>query len=142
MYVRFSACALMASALLACSSSSQVATSPASPSGLPSPTSSDCPSDNSFTVDIYLIESDNGRSITVHLCSVISVRLFDSQGIQSSDQAVLAILPLPLPAPPLGGAYDWFEAKRTGLADLSSEPRTAPCNAAFCHWKVHVTVVR
>lgn len=127
---------MTAALLAACSTSPQASVSPFPSAVHPTPTSSDCPLGNTISVSTELGDTDSGRSITIHLCAVISVRLGDSTGIRSSDAAVLAILPLPLPAPPPGGAYTWFQAKRTGTADLSSEGRSTAK-----HWTVHVTVL-
>jgi hypothetical protein len=136
--MRRTAVALLATAVLAaCSGSTPAAASSSPHLENPSPTSSACPLGNPIGVDITLNAGDNGRSLTAHLCAVISVRLYDSQGIQSSDDAVLAILPLPLPAPPPGGAYNWFQAKRTGSADLTSQPR----ESSAVRWTVHVAVL-
>jgi hypothetical protein len=101
-------------------------------------------------VDIRLTVADNGRSITAHLCDVIDVYLVGPpssqwQSIQSSDESVLSIVPLPLPAPPRGGANLVFIAQATGVAVLSSVGPSSSCTKqGACppvQWTVGVTVV-
>jgi hypothetical protein len=100
-------------------------------------------------IDIHLSNPDNGRSSTAHLCDAIDVLLVGPpssqwQSIDSSDEAVLMVLPLPLPAPPPGGAHDIYLAHQTGTTVLSSVNVTAnPCASPGClavHWSVRVTV--
>jgi len=147
--MRLAAAALLTTALMACSSTTaQVKASPTPHALNPSPTSSACPLGDTIRVDISLGLADNGRSVTAHLCAVIAVHVDDLSArsptsswrqIQSSDDAVLTIVPLPLPA----GDY-WFQAKRTGSADLFAEDPTTPCPASGCStvgWRVHVTFV-
>jgi hypothetical protein len=99
---------------------------------------------------IHLSVSDHDRSITTHLCYAIDVLLIGPpaiqwQTVQSSNEAILAILPLPLPAPPPGGTHEVYLAKRTGSASLSSVGLAADCpiggKCPANHWTVTVTVV-
>jgi hypothetical protein len=96
---------------------------------------------------INLSVADNGRSITAHLCDAIWIILTGSPSrpwlfAQSSNPAVLAVVPLPLPS----DANGVYLAKRTGAAELSSTTAIPPCTpTATCpppaHWTVGVTVV-
>jgi hypothetical protein len=100
---------------------------------------------------INLSVADSGRSISAHICDVIWIVLTGSPSqqwlfAQSSDPAVLAVVPLPLPHPP-NGAEAVYLAKKTGVAELSSTTAIPPCAPiATCpppaRWNVAVTVVR
>jgi hypothetical protein len=132
--MRLTAAILFGTALMACSStgSSHVQASASPVAVTVHPTSSECPLGNAISVDISLGTADNGRSIRTHLCAVIAVRLQGASpdrfiAVQSSDAAVLTILPLPLPA-----GDEWFQAKSTGSADLYGVPPST--------WRVHVLV--
>lgn len=101
--------------------------------------------------DIHLTVSDHDRAITTHLCDWIDVLLIGPpspqwQTVQSSDDAVLKIVPLPLPHPPPGGTNLVYEAERTGSAVLSSVGPSSNCTnqTAACpsvRWAVTVNVV-
>ena len=104
------------------------------------PALSTCTTGYSNQIDIHLSNPDDGRSITANLCDAIDVVLLGRtssqwQSIDSSDEGVLKVVPLPLPAPPPGGAHDIYLAQQTGTAVLSSVSPT-------CRWSVTVTVVR
>lgn len=100
---------------------------------------------------INLANDEDGESVTVHLCTAIWVVLrpddrgSDWQFVQSSDSAVLAVVPLPLPFI-LGGVESVYLAERVGNAQLSSSPPIASCPPnAMClpqpRWMVTVAVV-
>src|ERR1700730_7761618 len=100
---------------------------------------------------INLANGDDGRSVTVQLCTAVWVALrpsdrgSDWQFVQSSDPAVLAVVPLPLPFI-LGGVQSVYLAERVGNAQLSSSPPMASCPPnAMClaepRWTVTVAVV-
>lgn len=115
-----------------------------------SPAGTTCTVASPIQIEIHLSVSDNGRSITTHQCDAIDVLLVGLpaaqwQTVQSSDEAVLAILPIPLPAPPPGGTHEVYGAKHAGSAVLSSVGVTAKCltSATVCpaaHWAASVTV--
>jgi hypothetical protein len=118
---------------------------------MPLPSASTCPTASSIQIEIHLSISDNGRSFTTHQCDAIDVLLVGPpatqwQTVQSSDEAALAILPIPLPAPPPGGTHEVYGAKRAGSAVLSSIGLTDKCSTSAdaclaAHWAVSVTVV-
>lgn len=99
---------------------------------------------------INLSVTDNGRSITAHLCDTIWMVLTGSPPqpwlfVQSSDPTVLAVVPLPLPHPPIGIEAVYL-ATKTGRAELSSTTAIPPCAPiATCpppaQWSVDVNVV-
>jgi hypothetical protein len=102
-------------------------------------------------LDVQLMVRDNSRKVTAHLCDWIVVLLVGPpssqwQTVQSSDDAILKVVPLPLHAPPPGGTNLVYEAERTGSAVLSSVGPSSTCanQAAVCaivRWAVTVTVV-
>ena len=59
--------------------------------------------------------------------------------VQTSDAGVVAILPIPLPAPPPGGAFEVYSAVSTGHASLRS---TLSCSdgSAQQTWSVTIDV--
>jgi hypothetical protein len=89
--------------------------------------------------------------MTVRLCTGIDVLLVGPpssqwQSAESSDGAVLAVVPLPLPAPPPGGSHVIYLAEQTGTATLTSMGPSSACitETAACptvRWAVKVTVV-
>jgi hypothetical protein len=100
-------------------------------------------------IDVHLSNSDSGSPITAHLCDAIDVLLVGRppsqwQSIDSSDETILKIVPLPVPAPPPGGAHDIYLAQHTGIAVLSSVNVTSnPCASPGCptvRWFVRITV--
>jgi hypothetical protein len=115
-----------------------------------SPAVSTCTTGYASRIDIRLSNSDNGRAITAHVCDAIDALLFGRtssqwQSIDSSDEAVLKVVPLPLPAPPPGGAHDIYLAQQTGTAVLSSMGPSSQCTrqTVVCptvRWSVRVTV--
>lgn len=71
--------------------------------------------------------ADNGRTYSMVSCQAVDVVLSHPgtdgcswSQIESSDAAVLAVLPLPLPAPPPGGVNEAWIAKAPGQATLTS----------------------
>ena len=89
-----------------------------------------------------LDDGDYGRSVIVTLCTAIWVT--GPQGMdgfpeqmQSSDDSILSIVPLPTPA-----GMTVFLAQRTGSAVLSSilDPRSCPSSGVCPRWTVYVTV--
>jgi len=97
-----------------------------------SPPADACTAGYSTEAVIHLSVDDQGRSITTQLCYAIDVLLVGPpavrwQTVQSSNESVLAILPLPLPAPPPGGTHEVYFAKRTGSASLSSVGPAVVC---------------
>jgi hypothetical protein len=102
--------------------------------------------------NIPLTVSAHDRTVTAHLCEWIEVTLVGPpssqwQSVQSSDDTILKIVPLPLPAPPPGGTRAVYEAERTGSAVLSSSGPSSLCTnqAAACpavQWAVTIKVVR
>ena len=143
----------MTCALVACGTQ-PVAATPSTPSAAASPALSpaNCARGYSGTSPtINLANGDDGRSVTVHLCTTIWVVLRPGdrgsgwQFVQSSDLAVLAVVPLPLPFIP-GGVESVYLAKRVGNAQLSSSPPFPSCPPnAMClaepRWTVTVAVV-
>lgn len=124
-------------AAVACSPNATVSrpTAPTTPAAV-------CPADfsgsNVISTDVQLGNGDNGRAITVHLCAVISVLLVGSETapwrtLRSSNDSVLAVLPVPLPNPGPGSMLLWFYARATGSAVLLGSGPT--------HWSVAVAVV-
>jgi len=101
---------------------------------------------------INLSGIDDGHSITAHLCDAISVVLAGTQPVewqfvQSSDESVLSVVPLPLPHPTGGGTEAVYLANLTGTAVLSADAVSLPCvPQANCptpaHWQVTVTVMQ
>ena len=119
-----------------------------------SPTSSGsagtCTTGYSSESVIHLTVSDQDRSITTHLCYAIDALLVGPpfgqwQTVQSSNEAILAILPLPLPPPPPRGTHEVYLAKTTGSAFLSSVGETVACplggKCPVSDWAVTFTVV-
>jgi hypothetical protein len=104
-------------------------------------------------VNIPLTVKDNGRSVTAHLCDWIDVLLVGHWStVQSSDETLLKVVPLPLHEPPPGGTNLVYEAERTGSAVLSSVslavaacPPTLPtAEQTVClgfRWSATVTVL-
>ena len=96
---------------------------------------------------IHLSVSDNGRSVTARLCTSLSISLLGQPPgqwatVQSSDEATLAIVPLPLAPPPPGGTFEIYLAERTGSAVLSSARcQTDGSACPVTRWKVTVTVL-
>jgi hypothetical protein len=98
---------------------------------------------------INLSVADNGRSVRAHPCDVIWIVLTGSETqpwtfVQSSDSAILEVVPLPLPHP-LNGTEAVYLARRTGTAQLMSTTAIPPCAPiATCpppaQWTVSVTV--
>jgi hypothetical protein len=89
-------------------------------SGASSSVAGKCNAGFSSRIDIHLSTGDNGRSITARLCNAIDVLLVGPQtsqwqSIESSDESILSVVPLPLPGPPPGGADLVYLAQRTGL---------------------------
>ena len=140
-------------ALVACGTVPAAAT-PSTPSAAASPALSpaNCARGYSETSPtITLANGDDGRSVTVHLCTAIWVALrpgdrgSDWQFVESSDPAVLAVVPLPLPFI-LGGVESVYLADRIGNAQLSSSRPIASCPPnAMCvappRWMVTLAVV-
>jgi hypothetical protein len=103
-------------------------------------------------VEIQLSVRDNDSTVTAHLCNWISVSLVGPpssqwQSVQSSDDAILKVVPLPLHAPPPGGTDLVLEAERTGSAVLSSMGPSSACTSqtTACpniRWAVTVNVVK
>jgi len=117
----------------------------------PAPTAVACTSGYSAQSPVVnLSVTDNGRSITAHLCDAIWIVLTGSPPqpwlfVQSSDPMVLSVVPLPLPHPP-NGTEAVYLARNTGAAELSSTTAIPPCAPiATCpppaNWTVGVTVV-
>lgn len=90
----------------------------------------DCPaqtqSSNSFGLFPIGI-ADNGRTYDMVTCQAVDVVLAHpgSDGcrwsqIESSDEAILKVFPLPLPAPPPGGVDEAWIASAPGQATLTS----------------------
>jgi hypothetical protein len=102
-------------------------------------------------VDVQLMARDNNRKIAAHLCDWIVVLLVGPpssqwQTVESSDDTILKVVPLPLHEPPPGGTNLVFEAERTGSAVLSSVGPSSICTnqTGACptvRWAVTVTVV-
>jgi hypothetical protein len=109
-----------------------------------------CKTGFSNQIDIHLSVADNRRSITAHLCNAIDVELTGPatsqwQSIESSQEPILSVVPLPLPAPPPGGTHLIYLAARTGSTTLSSVDLKTGCTnqPATCQtaaWAVRVTV--
>jgi hypothetical protein len=110
-----------------------------------------CKTGFSNRIDIHLSVASNDRSITAHLCDAIDVLLLGPatsqwQSIESSQEPILSVVPLPLPPPPRGGTHLIDLAERTGSTILSSVDLKTSCTnqAATCQtaaWAVRVTVV-
>jgi hypothetical protein len=74
-----------------------------------------------------LTVADNGHDYAMRPCQVVFVQLFHAQPdgchwttVESTDQEVLGMLPVPLPAPPVGGTLEVYEALGSGWATLES----------------------
>jgi hypothetical protein len=88
----------------------------------------DCQGQSSNSVQLFPIGlADNGRTYQMVNCQAIEVVLSHpgTDGcqwaqIQTSNNAVLAVLPLPLPSPPPGGVNEAWIAKAPGQATLTS----------------------
>ena len=101
--------------------------------------------------NIQLAVHDSGSTITAHLCDWMEVLLLGPpssqwQTVQSSDEAILKVVPLPLHGPPPGGTNIVYEAERTGTAVLSSVGPSSRCNSQTIacpnvRWAVTVKVV-
>lgn len=98
----------------------------------------------------HLTNQDDGRRLTVHVCDSIWIVLTGSTTTpwrfpETSETSVLAVVPLPLPAPPPGGTRAVYLAKNTGSATLSSSRSISCPPDAMCvvppPWTVNVTVV-
>jgi len=99
---------------------------------------------------IHLSAKDNGRHVSAHVCNSIDVLLVGSTDngwgtVQSSDEATLALVPLPHPPLPSGSTFEVFLVKRTGSAALSSISPAVTDHPdrkyAATQWAVTVTVV-
>jgi len=95
---------------------------------------------------IHLSARDSGRHVSAHVCNSIDVLLVGSWGtVQSSDEATLALVPLPHPPLPSGSTFEVFLVKRTGSAALSSISPAVTDHPdrkyAATQWAVTVTVV-
>jgi hypothetical protein len=118
---------------------------------IPSPPVTRCTTGYPNHTDVRLVVADNGRSITVGLCTGIDVLLIGPpssqwQSAETSDAAVLTVVPLPLPAPPPGGSHLIYLAAQTGTAMLTSMGPSSACTTetAACptvRWAVRITVV-
>lgn len=97
-----------------------------------------------------LANQDDGRSLTVHACDSIWIVLTGATGVQwqfpqTSDTSVLAVVPLPLPAPPPGGTRAVYLAASPGTATLTANRAFSCPPDAMCMmprpWMVTLTVV-
>jgi hypothetical protein len=113
-------------------------------------TAGNCPGGaeaNAGAIELFPIDvSDNGRGYSMAPCQALEVLLrVDSEqagcrwtDVESSDDAVLRVLPIPLPLPPAGGTNIAYIAVATGHASLTSS-LTCPSGAAH-DWAVTVSV--
>jgi hypothetical protein len=74
-----------------------------------------------------LAVQDNGRTYRMVRCQALGVLLLHGRHdgcrwttVESSDEAVLAVVPIPLPAPPTGATDEDYRARSPGQATLSS----------------------
>jgi hypothetical protein len=74
-----------------------------------------------------LTVQDNGRTYRMVRCQALGVLLLHGGNdgcrwttVESSDEAVLALAPIPLPAPPTGATYEDYRATAPGQITLSS----------------------
>jgi len=97
-------------------------------------------------IDLFpLGVADNGRAYTLVRCQAVDALLLHPKEdgcrwttVQSSDAAVVAILPIPLPLPPGGSTNEAFIAGAPGQATLSS---SLVCSSgAPQQWHVTLTV--
>jgi hypothetical protein len=94
-----------------------------------------------------LAVQDNGRTYRLVRCQALGVLLLHGGNdgcrwttVESSDEAVLAIAPIPLPAPPTGATYEDYRATAPGQATLSSA-LVCPSGTAM-RWTATVIVAR
>lgn len=112
-------------------------------------TAAGCPGGNgaSGSIELFPLDvSDNGRAFSMVRCQALEVllrRSGDQAGcrwsdVQTSDEAVLRVLPIPLPLPPDGGTNLAFTAVAPGEATLTS---SLACTSGVSElWSVTVTV--
>jgi hypothetical protein len=128
---------LMASAMLVAACGSRIGTTPTpsaaslSSGAIQVTTAPSCPGQQQQggrEIDLFpLGVTDNGRAYTLVRCQAVDALLLHPKedgcrwtSVQSSDAAVVAILPIPLPLPPGGSTNEAFIAGAPGQATLSS----------------------
>jgi hypothetical protein len=89
---------------------------------------------------------DNGRSYRMVPCQAVGVELLHSapdgcgwNSVQTTDSAVVAILPIPLPLPPQGATFEVFGAVAAGRATLRSS-LSCPDGSVEQSWSVTIEV--
>jgi len=101
---------------------------------------------NSYALFPLRVE-DNGKTYTMVSCQALDALLLHPgrdgcrwTTVQSSDETVLAILPIPFPAPPEGGTNEAYIALTSGHATLTSS--LACQSGVSARWAVTVSVTR
>ncbi len=134
---RLIAATLMASATLLAGCGSRTGTTPTpsaaslSSGAIQVTTAPSCPGQQQQggqAIDLFpLGVTDNGRSYSLVRCQAVDALLLHPNDdgcrwttVQSSNEAVVAILPIPLPLPPGGSTNEAFIADAPGQATLSS----------------------
>jgi len=139
----------VAACLAACGGSTSTPTRPAgaSPASSTVTTVASCPFETDPTSPFSwstLDNADSGETHSLSLCQGVGVELLAPDGcswngLQMTDANVMALVPLPLPAPPPGGIYDVYGAISTGQTTLTST-LSCPDASAAQTWAVSVVV--
>jgi len=107
-----------------------------------------CPGQQDNEIDLWpLGVADNGRTYTMVRCQAVDALLLHTKAdgcrwttVQSSDEAVVAILPIPLPLPPGGSTNEAYIAAAPGHSTLSSS-LVCPSGTSE-RWAVTLDVLR
>jgi hypothetical protein len=110
-------------------------------------TPADCQPGITHTITIFPLRlSDNRRQVQMVPCQDVGIELLHNPGDgcswdapTSSNDGVIAILPIPLPAPPPGGTLEDFVSVSPGEATLSSQIR-CPNDVLGTGWIVSIVV--
>jgi hypothetical protein len=95
-----------------------------------------------------LSNHDSGRTYQLAPCQGVTVYLTheasDGCGwatVQTSNDVVMKLLPIPLPAPPPGGTIESYRAVRPGRAELHSSLLCGTDNGPKAAWQITIVVV-
>ncbi|HXZ99895.1 MAG TPA: hypothetical protein VEK76_06050 [Candidatus Binatia bacterium] len=134
------------------SSPSAAFTTAGTPSATPTLVTVTTPADCQWMVVGHAFEpfplsvQDNGGHFAMIRCQGLGVELLHDKSdgcgwttVQSSDEAVLAIAAIPLPAPPPGGTWEDYQAVAPGHATLTST-LACPNGTVSARWMVTVVV--
>jgi hypothetical protein len=95
-----------------------------------------------------LSNQDNGRSYQLVPCQGVSIYLTHAASdgcawttVQTSNDGVMEILPIPFPAPPPGGTIEAYRATGPGRAELHSSLQCGTGKTPKASWHVTIVVV-